>query len=110
EFYNSIMRDEVEHKGKNMVGAFMNVLIFVGNFSVVTHFVVVENMDGYRDQDMGDIILREPFCKASCVEARRFYGLITIYNGSDNVTYQMAQSHPGLNIYLMPNATRSSHY
>ncbi|GJU43727.1 hypothetical protein Tco_1200993 [Tanacetum coccineum] len=54
---------------------------------------VVENMDGYRDQDMGDIILGESFCKASCVEARRFDGLITIYNGSDNVTYQMARSH-----------------
>ncbi|GKC52616.1 reverse transcriptase domain-containing protein [Tanacetum coccineum] len=55
---------------------------------------VVENMDGYRDQDVGDVILGEPFCKASCVEARRFDGLITIHNGSDNVTYPMARSHP----------------
>ncbi|GKA86347.1 gag-pol polyprotein [Tanacetum coccineum] len=55
---------------------------------------VVENMDGYRDQDMGDIILGEPFYKASCVEAKRFDGLITIHNGSDNMTYQMARSHP----------------
>nr|GEU80464.1 hypothetical protein [Tanacetum cinerariifolium] len=31
---------------------------------------------------------------ASCMEARRFDGLITIHNGSDNVTYQMARSHP----------------
>ncbi|GKB13440.1 hypothetical protein Tco_0847363 [Tanacetum coccineum] len=30
-----------------------------------------ENMVMYRDQDMGDIILREPFYKASCVKARR---------------------------------------
>ncbi|GKD22314.1 hypothetical protein Tco_1224017 [Tanacetum coccineum] len=52
----------------------------------------MENMDGYRDQDMGDIILREPFCKASCVEEKMFDGLITIRNGSDNVTYQMARS------------------
>ncbi|GJX52168.1 gag-pol polyprotein [Tanacetum coccineum] len=35
----------------------------------------------------------EPHCKASCVEARRFDGLITIHNGSDNVTCQMALSH-----------------
>ncbi|GKD00756.1 hypothetical protein Tco_1171030 [Tanacetum coccineum] len=49
--------------------------------------MIVENMDGYRDQDMGDIILGKPFCKASCMEARRFDGLITIHNGSDNVTY-----------------------
>nr|GEV21072.1 hypothetical protein [Tanacetum cinerariifolium] len=55
--------------------------------------MIVENMDGYQDQDMGDIILGEPFCKASCVEAKRFDGLITIHNGSDNVTYQMARSH-----------------
>ncbi|GJY96154.1 zf-CCHC domain-containing protein [Tanacetum coccineum] len=55
--------------------------------------IVVENMDCYRDQDMGDIIFGEPFCKASCVEARRFDGLITIHNGNDNVTYQMTRSH-----------------
>ncbi|GKB49529.1 hypothetical protein Tco_0900282 [Tanacetum coccineum] len=54
----------------------------------------MENMDGYQDQDMGDITLGEPFCKASCVEARRFDGLITIHNGCDNVTYQMVRSHP----------------
>ncbi|GJR73348.1 anticodon-binding aminoacyl-tRNA synthetase, class 1a [Tanacetum coccineum] len=38
--------------------------------------IVVENMDGYRDQDMGDVISGEPFCKASCVEARSNYGVI----------------------------------
>ncbi|GKA83712.1 retrovirus-related pol polyprotein from transposon TNT 1-94 [Tanacetum coccineum] len=55
--------------------------------------IVVENMDCYRDQDIGDIIFGEPFCKASYVEARRFDGLITIHNGNDNVTYQMMRSH-----------------
>nr|GEX17229.1 hypothetical protein [Tanacetum cinerariifolium] len=62
--------DKVEYKGKNVVGAFMNVPIFFGKFSVVTYFAVVENMDGYRDQDMGDVIFGETFYKASCVEAR----------------------------------------
>ncbi|GKD44251.1 hypothetical protein Tco_1268896 [Tanacetum coccineum] len=94
EFYNSILKDKVEYKGKNVAGAFMNVPIFVRSFYVVTHFAVVENIDGYRDQDMGDAIFGEPFCKASCVEARRFDEIITIHNGNDNVTYQMARSHP----------------
>ncbi|GJY09510.1 putative reverse transcriptase domain-containing protein [Tanacetum coccineum] len=96
KFYNSIIKDKVEYKGKNVVGAFMNVPIFVGIFFVVTHFAVVENMAGYRDQDIGDVIFGEPFCKASCVKAIRFDGLITIHNGNDNVTYQMARSHPRL--------------
>nr|GEU76571.1 hypothetical protein [Tanacetum cinerariifolium] len=43
---------------------------------------------------MRDISFRESFCKASYVEAKRLDGLITIHNGSDNVTYQMARSHP----------------
>ncbi|GJS61577.1 hypothetical protein Tco_0656361 [Tanacetum coccineum] len=90
----SIIKDKVEYKGNNVVGAFMNVPIFVKKISVVTHFAVVENMDGYRDHDMGDVIFGEPFCKASCVEARRFDRLITIHIGNDNVTYQMARSHP----------------
>nr|GEU52949.1 hypothetical protein [Tanacetum cinerariifolium] len=88
------LRDKVEYKGKNVVGALMNVPIFVRKFSVVTYFAVVENMDGFRDQDIGDVILGEPFCKGSCLEAKRFNRYITIHNGNDNVTYQMARSHP----------------
>nr|GEU36131.1 lysophospholipid acyltransferase 1-like [Tanacetum cinerariifolium] len=55
-----------------------------------------ENMDAYRDKDMGDVIAGKPFCREVCVKARRFYGLITICNGNDSVTYQMARSHPRL--------------
>ncbi|GJW30323.1 hypothetical protein Tco_0047198 [Tanacetum coccineum] len=33
---------------------------------------IVESMDVYRDEEMGDVIVGEPFCRASCVETRRF--------------------------------------
>ncbi|GJW35692.1 hypothetical protein Tco_0058612 [Tanacetum coccineum] len=33
------------------------------------------------------------FSRDACVEARRFDGFITIHNGNDSVTYQMARSH-----------------
>ncbi|GJR20743.1 hypothetical protein Tco_0969270 [Tanacetum coccineum] len=88
------MKDKIKYRGKNIVGAFMNVPIFIGNFCVVTDFVVVKNMDAYHDKDMGDVIAGKPFCRASCVEARWFDGLITIHDGNDNVTYQMARWHP----------------
>ncbi|GJT79308.1 hypothetical protein Tco_1053650 [Tanacetum coccineum] len=35
--------------------ALMNVPIFVGTFSVMTDFAVLENMDAYRDEGMGDV-------------------------------------------------------
>ncbi|GKD12768.1 hypothetical protein Tco_1197175 [Tanacetum coccineum] len=88
KFYNSIMKDKLEYKGKNVVGAFMSVPIFVGTFSVVTDFVVLDDMDAYRDEEMGDVIVGKEFCKEIRVKAKRFKGMITIYNGNDEVSAQ----------------------
>ncbi|GJY18609.1 hypothetical protein Tco_0390100 [Tanacetum coccineum] len=82
------MKDKVKFKGKNVVGAFINVPIFVGNFSVVTDFEVMENMDAYRDEEMGAVIVGNPFCREICVKERRFDGMITINNGNYNVSAQ----------------------
>nr|GEY10024.1 hypothetical protein [Tanacetum cinerariifolium] len=62
-FYNSIMKDKVEYKGKNIVGAFMNVPIFAGNFSVVTNFVVVENIDSTAIKEWVISLLEDHFIK-----------------------------------------------
>ncbi|GJS66599.1 hypothetical protein Tco_0681163 [Tanacetum coccineum] len=56
-FHNSIMKDKMMYKGDNVVGTLMNVPIFVGTFSVVTDFEVLEDMDAYRDEGMGDVII-----------------------------------------------------
>ncbi|GJR63552.1 hypothetical protein Tco_1505714 [Tanacetum coccineum] len=82
------------YKGNNVVGALMNVPIFVGTFFVVTDFAVLENMDAYHDEGMGDVIFGKPFLREVRIKTKRFNGMITIYNGEDEVTYQMVQSHP----------------
>ncbi|GJU96398.1 putative reverse transcriptase domain-containing protein [Tanacetum coccineum] len=94
KFHNSIMKDKMVYKGYNVVGALMNVLIFVGTFYVVTDFAVLEDMDAYHDEGMGNVIVGEPFLREFGIKARRFDGMITIYNGDDEVTYQMVRSHP----------------
>ncbi|GKC31746.1 hypothetical protein Tco_1039040, partial [Tanacetum coccineum] len=48
------MKDKMVYKGDNVVGDLMNVPIFVGTFSVMTDFAVLEDMDAYRDEGMGD--------------------------------------------------------
>ncbi|GJT86041.1 hypothetical protein Tco_1067758 [Tanacetum coccineum] len=58
------------------------------------HFVVFEDMDAYRDEGMGDVIFGEPFLREVRINAKQFEGMITIYNGNEEVTYQMVQSHP----------------
>ncbi|GJU77947.1 hypothetical protein Tco_1275017 [Tanacetum coccineum] len=94
KFYNSIRKDKLEYKGNNVVGALMNIPIFVGTFSILTYFAVLEDMDAYRDEGMGDVIFGEPFLREVGINTRRFEGMITIYNGNEEVTYQMVRPHP----------------
>ncbi|GJX62756.1 hypothetical protein Tco_0295656 [Tanacetum coccineum] len=59
-----------------------------------SNFAVLEDMDAYRDEGIGDVIFGEPFLREVGIKARRFDGMITIYNGNESVTYQMVRSHP----------------
>ncbi|GKA50844.1 hypothetical protein Tco_0744040 [Tanacetum coccineum] len=77
------MKDKMVYKGDNVVGALMNVLIFVGTFSVVTDFAVLEDMDAYRDKGIGDVILGEPYLKDVRIKTKWFEGMITIYKASE---------------------------
>ncbi|GJY91017.1 putative reverse transcriptase domain-containing protein [Tanacetum coccineum] len=94
KFYNSMKKDKLKYKGNNVVGALINIPIFVGTFSILTYFAVLEDMDAYRDEGMGDVIFGEPFFREVRINARRFEGMITIYNCNEEVTYQMVMSHP----------------
>nr|GEU92602.1 hypothetical protein [Tanacetum cinerariifolium] len=66
------------YRWDNIVGASTNVPIFVGNFFVVTDFAVLENIDAYRDEGMGDVIIGEPFL--------REVGTITLYKDDKSVS------------------------
>ncbi|GKB19038.1 hypothetical protein Tco_0852961 [Tanacetum coccineum] len=61
KFHNSIMKDKMVYKGNNVIGALMNVPIFVGTFFVVTNFAVLENMDACRDEGIGMLFLANHF-------------------------------------------------
>ncbi|GJU73091.1 putative reverse transcriptase domain-containing protein [Tanacetum coccineum] len=101
KFHNSIMKDKMVYKGDNVVGALMNVPIFVGTFSVVTDFAVLEDMDAYRDEGMGDVIVGEPFLREVGIKARRFDGMITIYNGWQKCGLHLYRSKIGSLMYLI---------
>ncbi|GKA47937.1 homeodomain-like protein [Tanacetum coccineum] len=88
------MKNKMVYKGNNVVGALMNVPIFVGTFSMMTDFIVLENMDAYRDEGIGDVIFGNPFLREADIKAKWFNGMITLYKSDDEVTYQMLRSHP----------------
>ena len=74
----------------------MKVPIFVGNITIVTEFAVVENMDAYRDKEIGDVIVGKPICKEINIDAKRFERKITLQSGNNNITYMMPRDHPRL--------------
>ncbi|GJT36582.1 reverse transcriptase domain-containing protein [Tanacetum coccineum] len=57
------------------------------------HFAVLEDMDAFRDGGMGDVIFVEPFLREVRINAKWFEGMITIYNGNEEVSYKMVRSH-----------------
>ncbi|GJT98903.1 hypothetical protein Tco_1094421 [Tanacetum coccineum] len=65
KFYNSIMNDKIEFRKRNELGNFANVPVFIGTFYVITDFIVVEDMDPYLDEGMGEVVVGEPFCEVS---------------------------------------------
>ncbi|GJY10546.1 hypothetical protein Tco_0378731 [Tanacetum coccineum] len=80
---------QIHRSGRGLVrpappqpGSLINVLIFVGTFFVVMDFAVLEDMNAYRDKGICDVIFGEPFLREVGIKARRFEGIITIYNGS----------------------------
>nr|GEV11237.1 hypothetical protein [Tanacetum cinerariifolium] len=93
KFHNSIMKDKMEYKGNNVVEALMNIPIFIETFSILLDFLVLKDIDTYRDEGMGDVIFGEPFLREVGIDVKRFEGMITIQNGNEEATYQMVRSH-----------------
>ncbi|GJU88409.1 putative reverse transcriptase domain-containing protein [Tanacetum coccineum] len=61
--------------------------------TIIDDYPILENMDAYRDEGMGNVIVGEPFLREVRIKAKRFEGIITFYKGDDEVTYQMVRSH-----------------
>ncbi|GJX28067.1 retrovirus-related pol polyprotein from transposon TNT 1-94 [Tanacetum coccineum] len=56
--------------------------------------ILVENINPYIDEGIGELVAGKPFCDVSCVETKRFDGINTIHGNDESVTYQMVRSHP----------------
>ncbi|GJS19959.1 gag-pol polyprotein [Tanacetum coccineum] len=72
------MIDKLEYKGNNVVGALMNVPIFVGTFFVTTDFAVLKDMDDYRDEEMGDVIFDPRFKQHTNVQCNMIPPLLKV--------------------------------
>ncbi|GKA39632.1 hypothetical protein Tco_0732183 [Tanacetum coccineum] len=70
-FYNSIIKDKGDHEGKNLAGTLIDIPIFVGNFSIISGFMIIDDMG---ENVTSGVVLDMPFCKkfVSCHKIMEF--------------------------------------
>ncbi|GKB27105.1 hypothetical protein Tco_0866506 [Tanacetum coccineum] len=59
--YNTIMVEGLESMGRNLVAIVRDVYVFIGSFTFVTDFVVLEYIGEFIVSDMSDVVMGRPF-------------------------------------------------
>ncbi|GJW46245.1 hypothetical protein Tco_0077891 [Tanacetum coccineum] len=94
--YNTIMVDRLEGTGMNLVAIVRDVYIFVGCFTFITDFVVLEDIGEFVMSDMTDVLMGRPFRKITKLKYDVAKGLVSFTKIFDTYTYRMPRTIPRL--------------
>ncbi|GKD00176.1 hypothetical protein Tco_1170450 [Tanacetum coccineum] len=92
--YNTIMVKGLESIGKNLVAIVRDVYVFVGSFTYITDFVVLEDIGEFILKDMAEVVMCKPFRKVTKLEYDCAKGLMSFTRIFDNYTFQMPRTIP----------------
>nr|GEZ18756.1 homeodomain-like protein [Tanacetum cinerariifolium] len=59
--YNTVMAEELESTGKNLVAIVRDVYVFVGDFTYIIDFVVLEDIGEFILIDKAKVLMGKPF-------------------------------------------------
>ncbi|GKB71577.1 hypothetical protein Tco_0932989 [Tanacetum coccineum] len=90
--YNTIMVEELESTGKNLVAIIRDVHMFVGSFTYITNFVVLEDIGEFILIDKAEVVMGKPFRKITKLEYDCAKGLMSFSRIFDNYTFQMPRT------------------
>ncbi|GJS29775.1 hypothetical protein Tco_0490395 [Tanacetum coccineum] len=97
--YNTIVVEGLESIGKNLVSIVRDVYVFVGSFTYITDFVILEDIGEFILGDMAKVVMVKPFRKVTKLKYDCAKGLMSFTGIFDNYTFQMPRNIPSL--YLM---------
>ncbi|GJV99707.1 hypothetical protein Tco_1554959 [Tanacetum coccineum] len=92
--YNTIMVEGLERTGNNLVAIVRDVYVFIGSFTYITNFVVLEDIGEFIQINMADVVMGKPFRKNTRLEYDCAKGLISFNRIFDNYTFQMPRTIP----------------
>ncbi|GKA01687.1 hypothetical protein Tco_0674352 [Tanacetum coccineum] len=95
--YNWIMRKQIEPREdpegisgiSNFTGRIRGMHIFVGNFTYVSDFMIVENISLIEDPTLSQVVLGKPFVEISNMAHDLSLGIVKFANGTDEIAYKM---------------------
>ncbi|GJV10219.1 hypothetical protein Tco_1351760 [Tanacetum coccineum] len=97
--YNTIMVDGLESAGVNLVAIVRDVYVFVGSFTYVTDFMVLEDIGEFILRDMTEVVMGKPFREVTKLKYDCAKGLMSFTRIFVNYTFQMPRTIPRLKIW-----------
>ncbi|GJS55418.1 hypothetical protein Tco_0628780 [Tanacetum coccineum] len=92
--YNTIMVEGLESTGKNLVVVVRDVYVFVGSFTYITDFVVLEDIGEFIQINKAEVVMGKPFRKITKLEYDCAKGLMSFNRIFDSYTFQMPRTIP----------------
>ncbi|GJS42931.1 retrotransposon ORF1 [Tanacetum coccineum] len=95
--YNWIMKKQLEPredpegtKGtRNFTGRIKGMHIFIGNFTYVSDFMIIEDISSIIDPRLSQVVLGKPFVEASNMTYDLSLGLVKFTYGTNEISYKM---------------------
>ncbi|GJU50276.1 hypothetical protein Tco_1219831 [Tanacetum coccineum] len=85
--YNTIMVEGLESTGKNLVVVVRDVYVFVGSFTYITDFVVLEDIGEFIQINQAEVVMGKPFRKITKLEYDFAKGLMSFNRIFDSYTF-----------------------
>ncbi|GKA36812.1 hypothetical protein Tco_0723377 [Tanacetum coccineum] len=94
--YNTIMVAGLVGTGRNLVAIVRDVYVFVGSFTYITDFVVLEDIGEFILSNMAEVMMGRPFRKITKLKYDVAKGLVSFTKIFDTYIYRMPRTIPKL--------------
>ncbi|GKD51641.1 hypothetical protein Tco_1280617 [Tanacetum coccineum] len=84
--------------GMNLVAIVRNVCVFIGSFTYVTDFVVLEDIGEFILWEMAEVVMGKPFREVTNLDYDCAKGLLSFTMIFDNYMFQMPRTIPSIDV------------
>ncbi|GJR93015.1 hypothetical protein Tco_0265189 [Tanacetum coccineum] len=82
-------RENINGQVNNFTGRIKGMHVFVGNFTYVIDFIIVEDISSIIDPRLSQVVLGKPFVEVSNITHDPPEGVVRFTNGTEKIAYKM---------------------